>query len=179
MPKLFFAIIPPLNVLETVHENTLPVLHTHPEWRVANDAQWHITIQYIGFVTPVAATKIWNAFETLTLPRAEKITIGGNPSTALLRHQLLHARVTEEKPFLSSTREVVRTIAPVVERENIIFHLTLARAKKKKGNPSSEIVSEIPPFTSTFLPLGVTLFRSEQQNEKVIHIPLSTRLFSL
>lgn len=179
MPKLFFAIIPPLDVLENVRKHTLPVLHQHPEWRIANDAQWHITIQFIGFVTPVAAKKIREAFETLKFPRAEKIMIGGNPSTALLRHRLLHARVTEEKPFLSNTREVVRSIAPVVERENIIFHLTLARAKKKKGNPSTTIISEIQPFTSTFLPGGVTLFESVQQNGKTIHIPLSTRAFSL
>ncbi|MEK6902450.1 MAG: hypothetical protein AABX02_02580 [archaeon] len=183
MSKLFFAIIPPSSELEMIQEKTLPVLRSHSDsWRIANPEQWHITLQYVGEANPIETIKIIQAFEKIKLPRAEEIMVGGTPSMGLLvQHEsgpVLYVRIAEKHPFLLETRRIVRSIVDVSDRETTTFHLTVARAKRKEKMFSS-IVSAIPPFTSTFLPLGVTLFRSEEQNGKTVHIPLSTRAFSL
>ena len=136
--RAFIAILldPPLREALTACEKALQAAHPHPRLKWVGDEQHHLTLHFLGEITPAQVQAVTAALRTLPPPRA-KLTLGlaglgAFPS--LRRPTTLWVGGTDASGYIAALatavgRELRRLGAPV-ETRPFSPHFTLARVPR-------------------------------------------------
>jgi 2'-5' RNA ligase len=134
---------------------------TEADWRFADAGGWHVTLAFLG-ATP--ATSVGSLVHAMTdavsdLAHFEVATggLGGFPSRR--RARVLWYGVADPSGRLLDLARLVQAAVGLEEGTPFRPHITLARARDRRGTDAGELLASEVPMGS--IPVrGVTLFRS-------------------
>jgi 2'-5' RNA ligase len=183
MPRLFLGIRPPAHVRKKIYQHVHPhIVEGDPALRITNPKNWHITVHFIGDVTPLASRKIVELFKKTKLPASDfrpAIQVGGDQPISRFGNEVLYLDVHDVHGHLSRMHAWSRELIPVVTpHEKYNPHLTLAR--NPKGISLADLVHHLNKknFSETFHPVELILYDSKTVEGKTIHRALARRRFS-
>ena len=138
--RLFVAAVPPAAVLDQVAELTRPDVDG---LRWTSRDQWHVTLRFLGRVSDVDEVRAM--LEPVSFPRCEA-RLG--PETGRFGRRVLHVPVTGLDDLAAAV--VASTAAVDAPHEDRPFapHLTLARARARRGIDLRALTGE--PITATW-----------------------------
>lgn len=183
MPRLFVGIRPPKHVRRKIRKHVHPrVVHAGLGLRVTDPKNWHITVHFIGDVTPFASRKIVELFKKTKLPTNDfrpTIRVGGDKPVNRFGNEVLYLDVNDVHGHLSRIHAWSRELVPVVSpHQKYNPHLTIAR--NPKGISLAELVNFLNKeyFSEAFHPVELILYDSKTIEGKTTHQPLARRRFS-
>jgi 2'-5' RNA ligase len=152
------------------------------EWRFADPGGWHVTLAFLG-ATPVASVgplvdRVADAVGELAPFEVSTGGLGGFPSR---RHaRVLWYGVSDPDRRLRDLARVVQVASGLEDGAPFRPHVTLARARDRRGADAGELMSA-DVLIGCVPVLGVTLFRSHLGNgparyEILAEVPLGTAL---
>lgn len=183
MPRLFLGVRPPARVKKNVHRKMHEVLQKNgAKLHVSRPENWHITVHFIGNVTPRAAKKIREAFSRAQLPAFSKplnVALGGEKPVKTFGKDVVFINVNDTHGVLAQLHAWGRNLVPVtLTHANYTPHLTLAR--NPRGITLHELLRELnrQPFQDDFPVREIVLFDSKQERGKTTHTPVVSRRLS-
>ncbi|MBM3282523.1 MAG: RNA 2',3'-cyclic phosphodiesterase [Candidatus Diapherotrites archaeon] len=179
MPRLFIGIKPP-NVVRKRLQSHMKTsgMHAH-SLRVSPPEKWHITIHFIGNVTPRAAEKIRETFTRAKLPvlnHPSRIKLGGKNTFQTFGNDVLFVDVNGVHENLSTLNSWAKELVPVTQTHSAYRpHLTLAR--NPKGISLQQLVHEHgkKSFEEEFPIREIILFDSRSMRGKTTYHRLAAR----
>lgn len=176
MPRLFLGIQPPLPVRAEIERVVYVRLVSNPLLRVTRPENWHITVHFIGNVTPFAAKKMVDRFEKQTMGPGGNVALGGHSPIGAFGNEHLFLRVNDLDGGLTRAHADAQLNFPVKANRKYSPHLTLARNKREDLKKIINDFSGIS-LTSTFPLQDLFLFDSQQVNGETHYVPLASRSF--
>jgi 2'-5' RNA ligase len=185
-PWRCFLAVPIPESLRASLTDTVATMRTDPrievEWRFADPGGWHVTLAFLG-ATPVDSVgplvdRVADAVGELAPFEVSTGGLGGFPSR---RHaRVLWYRVSDRDRRLRGLARVVQAAAGLDDGTPFRPHITLARARDRRGADAGELMSAEVPIGSVPVP-GVTLFRSHlgrgpARYEVLAEVPLGAAL---
>lgn len=151
-------------------------------WRFADPGGWHVTLAFLG-ATPVASVgplvdRVADAVGELAPFEVSTGGLGGLPSRR--RARVLWYGVSDPDRRLRDLARVVQAAASLEDGAPFRPHITLARARDRRGADAGELMLADVPGGSVAV-RGVTLFRSHlgrgpAHYEVLAEVPLGTGL---
>jgi 2'-5' RNA ligase len=131
------------------------------DWRFADPSGWHVTLAFLG-ATPAASLGplvdgVSDAVRDLAPFEVSTSGLGGFPSGR--RARVLWYGVADPDRRLRDLARRVQAAAGLDEGTPFRPHITLARARDRRGVDASQFLANDAPVGSVPVP-GVTLFRS-------------------
>lgn len=150
--RLFVSVQPPDEVLDALAEVVRPEAS---DVRWVGRAQWHVTLRFLGEVDdpePVAA-----ALAAAPLPAAVA-TVG--PEAATLGRTAVVLPVTGLDELAADVAGATDGLGTAPPGSPFRGHLTLARARGRRGRVPGGLARRVPPFEWRFAVTDVRLVRS-------------------
>lgn len=145
--RLFVAVWPPQDVVDAIAAMARPDV---PGVRWTTPDQWHATLVFLG---DRELDEVARAFHRVSLP-ASPPTVALGPGTERFGRRIVHVPVSG----LDDVAASVRAILPGEDDMPFRGHLTLARARDRRGADLSSVVGL--PLSASFLVDEVTLVAS-------------------
>jgi 2'-5' RNA ligase len=164
-PWRCFWAVPIPETLRVSLANAVASMRTDPDveadWRFADEGGWHVTLAFLGatqasFVGPLV-DRVSDAIRDVAPFEVTTGGLGGFPSGR--RARVLWYGVADPDRRLRDLANRVQAAAGLDDGTPFRPHITLARARDRRGVTAVELLANEAPVGSVPVP-GVTLFRS-------------------
>ena len=185
-PWRCFLAVPIPESLRASLTDAVATMRTDPrievEWRFADPGGWHVTLAFLGATQAGAVGPLVdNVAASLRELEPFDVATGGLGGFPSSRHaRVLWYGVSDPDRRLRELAQVVQSAAGLDDGAPFRPHITLARARDRRGADAAELMDAQIPAGSVVVE-GVTLFRSHlgrgpARYEILAEVPLGTAL---
>jgi 2'-5' RNA ligase len=185
-PWRCFLAVPMPEALRLSLADAVAALRDDPQieanWRFADADGWHVTLAFLGATPPASVGSLVHAVTDAVSDLAPfEVATGGLGCFPSRQHaRVLWYGVVEPDHRLRDLARLVQAAAGLEEGAPFRPHITLARARDRRGTDAEELLAREVPAGS--IPVrGVTLFRSHLgrgpvRYEELADVPLGVSL---
>ncbi len=172
--RMFVAVPVPAWVREDLEEAVDPLRSAHPELRWVAPESWHLTLLFLGDVSPALVPRVAGALAgsvaQVTTPR---IRLDG--TAGRFGRRVLWAGIAADEDLDALAGSVRAALAPLGFEDDKEFsaHLTLARAPKDGTVPAAAVEAYHGP-TSSWRVEQLNLMRSVRKPGGAVHETVAT-----
>ncbi len=177
MTRIFFGIPFPARALKVFTPLYNDIYTSHPKLTMVPPHKWHITLHFVGNVTPKAYEVLHERFLHTPLPSVKKLTIGGDTPLGAFGNRILYLRVEDTQHGLKALHGELFTLVPTHLTQKFNPHITWARNSGRISLPSL-IEKHAPPLKVTHVPGQLILYESLPQGGKTIYIKKAIRMLN-